>query len=192
MDRETAKEKIKTGVSCTEFLEKSQGGLYCCPFPDCNSGHGENKTGAVKYYKDTNKFYCHACQRGGDVITLYQQTTGADYNEAVSLLAQRIGITVDPYKVPTSGEPAGNGAEAPQKPQTGAESTGREEAPAAEETAELPPPGSGMPGTAPAGKNARQSARFDGSARHLTSGKSSASSRPKTRPRRKSGTSSWS
>lgn len=136
MDRETAKEKIKTGVSCTEFLEKSQGGLYCCPFPDCNSGHGENKTGAVKYYKDTNKFYCHACQRGGDVITLYQQTTGADYNEAVSLLAQRIGITVDPYRVPTSGDPAGNGAEAPQKPQTGAESTGREEAPAAEETAQ--------------------------------------------------------
>ena len=102
MDRTTAKDRIKTGISCTEFLEKSQGGLYCCPF--CDSGHGNHGTGALKYYEKTNTFYCHACQRGGDVITLYKQTTGTDYNTAFSELAQRLGLSVDPYRVPASAD----------------------------------------------------------------------------------------
>lgn len=98
MDRETAKGQIKTGVSCLELLEKSQGGLFCCPF--CGSGHGISKTGAVKYYPDTNKFYCHACKTGGDVITLYEQINSVDYNTALTELAEHMGITIDPYKIP--------------------------------------------------------------------------------------------
>lgn len=98
MDRETARQEIRRQVSCIPYLEKSKSGLYCCPFDDCNSGHGQKGTGAVKYYPKTNTWYCHACKRSGDVIDLYKMSTGADYNTAFSLLAQEIGITVDPYR----------------------------------------------------------------------------------------------
>lgn len=103
MDRETARQEIRSRIRCTDYLQPSKSGLYCCPQPDCGSGHGSNGTGAVKYYPDTNTFYCHACKRGGDVIDLYQLETGADYNTALSLLAQEIGVTIDPYR-PTAAQ----------------------------------------------------------------------------------------
>ena len=93
MTRDQAKEEIRANISCLDYLEKSKHGNYCCLF--CNSGKGEHKTGAVKYYPDTNTFYCHQCQKSGDVIDLYQQTTGKDYNEALSLLAESLNITID-------------------------------------------------------------------------------------------------
>jgi len=104
MDRESARQEIRQRVDCRKYLEKSKSGLYCCPF--CDSGHGKNATGAVKYYPDTNTICCFGgCSgdSGGkgkkyDVIDLYQQETGADYNMALSLLADEIGITIDPYR----------------------------------------------------------------------------------------------
>ncbi len=93
MTREQAKEVIKANISCLDYLEKSKHGNYCCLF--CNSGKGEHKTGAVKYYPGTNTFTCHSCGKSGDVIDLYQQTTGKDYNEALSLLAESLNITID-------------------------------------------------------------------------------------------------
>ena len=80
-------EKIKQDVKCTVFLEPSKNRMFCCPHPDCQSGHGPNKTGAVKYYEDTNTWYCHACSRGGDVIDLYRLINGATFEEAVSVLS---------------------------------------------------------------------------------------------------------
>ena len=96
MNREQAKQEIKTRISCTEYLTKSKSGLYNCPF--CGSGTGANATGAVKVYEDTNTWHCHACGKGGDIIDLFQNQTGTDYNEALSLLADSIGITIDPYR----------------------------------------------------------------------------------------------
>lgn len=93
MDRETARNQIKQSISCTDYLEKSKNNMYCCPY--CGSGHGSNGTGAVKYYRDTNTWYCHACDRGGDVIDAYTATTGSDYNDALSYLAAQIGVTID-------------------------------------------------------------------------------------------------
>ena len=109
MEREQAKEAIKAGVSCLDYLEKSERGNYCCPF--CGSGHGENRTGAVKYYSETNDICCFGrCgQKRYDVIDLHRQATGTDYNEALEQLAQRIGITIDPYTVPAS-----SGSKAPE------------------------------------------------------------------------------
>lgn len=95
MDRETARQEIRSRIRCEEYLEKSKSGLYCCPY--CGSGKGNHKTGALKLY-ETNTWTCHACNRSGDVIDLYQQETGADYNTALSLLAQEIGVTIDPYR----------------------------------------------------------------------------------------------
>lgn len=95
MDREQARQEIRSLVSCIPYLEKSKSGLYCCPY--CGSGKGNHGTGALKLYK-TNTWTCHACNKSGDVIDLYQQQTGADYNTALSLLAGEIGITIDPYR----------------------------------------------------------------------------------------------
>lgn len=95
MDRETARQEIRAQISCSQYLDKSKNGFYCCPF--CGSGHGNNGTGALKVY-DTNTFYCHACNQSGDVIDLYREETGADYNTALTELAEQIGLTIDTYR----------------------------------------------------------------------------------------------
>lgn len=93
MNRETAKERVKQQIKCTDYLERSKNGMYCCPA--CHSGHGTHGTGAVKYYADTNTWHCHACDTGGDVIDLYEAQEGCTYNEALTTLAAIIGITID-------------------------------------------------------------------------------------------------
>ena len=95
MDRESARQEIRRHISCTRYLEKSRSGLYCCPY--CGSGTGRNHTGALKLY-GTNTWTCHACGKSGDVIDLYQQETGADYNTALHQLADEIGVIVDTYQ----------------------------------------------------------------------------------------------
>lgn len=95
MNRETAKEIIKEQISCEILLEKSKSGLYICPF--CGSGTGKNSTGALQYYKDTNTFYCHACNKSGDCIDLYMQQYNKDYNAALYEMAEQIGETIDAY-----------------------------------------------------------------------------------------------
>lgn len=91
--REQGKAIIKRDIKCTEFLEPSKNNMYCCPY--CGSGKGSHGTGAVKYYPDSNTFYCHACDKGGDVIDAYTATTGADYNTALAYLGGRAGINID-------------------------------------------------------------------------------------------------
>lgn len=93
MDRNTAKERIKQQISCTEFLQRARKGGYICPF--CGSGTHKNGTGALKLYTDTNTWKCYACGKNGDVIDLYTKITGADYNTALQELAARIGIDID-------------------------------------------------------------------------------------------------
>ncbi len=102
MDRETARQTIRSQISCENYLTKSKSGLFDCPY--CGSGNGIHGTGALKVYA-TNTWYCHACHKSGDVIDLYQLETGVDYNTALSLLAQEINITVEPYfvKCPQNG-----------------------------------------------------------------------------------------
>ena len=95
MDRETARQEIRSRISCTEYLERSKSGLYCCPF--CGSGKGEHGTGALKVY-DNNTYTCHACNERGDIIDLYRHRTGADYNTALLELAESIGISIDAYR----------------------------------------------------------------------------------------------
>ena len=101
MDRETAREYIKQNISCTDYLLKAPNYSqhnetgYCCPH--CDSGtHGtKDSDGAVKYYADTNTWYCHACGTGGDVIDAYREQNRTDYNTALTELAARAGVTID-------------------------------------------------------------------------------------------------
>lgn len=112
MNREDAKQEIRRRVRITDYLEKSKGrNMYCCPF--CGSGHGTHGTGALKVYP-TNTFTCFSCNKSGDVIDIYKQIYGADYNTAFSLLAQEIGIEIDPYKPDRE---HGEGKKAGQAPQ---------------------------------------------------------------------------
>ena len=99
MDRERAKDIIKTRFKCEQLLTPSKSGMYNCPF--CGSGTGPNGTGALKVY-DTNTWTCHGCKKSGDVIDLYMNETGADYNTALSLMADELGITIDRYQPPTT------------------------------------------------------------------------------------------
>ena len=98
MDRETARQTIRSMISCRDYLEKSPKGNYICPF--CHSGEGPNKSGALQYYENTNTWHCFSgkCGKSGDVIDLYMQKTGTGYNEALSLLADSLGITIDRYE----------------------------------------------------------------------------------------------
>ena len=92
MDRERAIETIRGAVKCKDFLTKSKHGSYICPF--CHSGEGPNRSGALKVY-NSNTWTCHACGKSGDIIDIYQQEKGLDFNAALSELATLADITID-------------------------------------------------------------------------------------------------
>lgn len=104
MDRETARQEIRRnwrqlipGIAAGEARTKVNGETsYICPI----CGHGAHGDGMTRNPRsiDGNGLKCFGCNFSGDIIDLYQQTTGADYNTALSLLAQEIGVTIDPYK----------------------------------------------------------------------------------------------
>ena len=96
-NREEIRDRIRTNIKCTEFLRPapnhrrgSDDGYIC---EACGSGthRGRRSDGAVKYYPNTNKWYCHHCHAGGDVIDLYREANNCDYNTALAELAEKIG-----------------------------------------------------------------------------------------------------
>lgn len=93
MNRDDAKNEIKARIPCTDYLVKSKHGNYCCP--KCGSGTGPKETGAVSYDRDTHKWKCFSCGASGDVIDLYCETQGADYNTALSSLSATLDIEID-------------------------------------------------------------------------------------------------
>ena len=104
MDRETARQEIRRnwrqlipGIAAGEAKTKVNGETsYICPL----CGHGAHGDGMTRNPRsiDGNGLKCFGCNFSGDIIDLYQQTTGADYNTALSLLAQEIGVTIEAYK----------------------------------------------------------------------------------------------
>lgn len=91
------KEVVKRELKCDAFLEPSKSGLYCCPFPGCNSGKGEHKTGALKYFPDTNRIRCNKCGRSADVIELLQVRFDLDYHAALLAGVEEIGLDVEKF-----------------------------------------------------------------------------------------------
>lgn len=94
MTREEARQTIRDRISCKDYLTKSKSGLYECPF--CGSGTGNTGTGALKVY-DTNTWYCHKCEKSGDVIDLYMNRNSVDFNTALHDMAEDAGIIIDRY-----------------------------------------------------------------------------------------------
>lgn len=99
LTREQAKERINKDIPCTDYLEKAPHGGYICPY--CGSGTGKHKTGAVKYYRETNTCACHACPEPGqrarkfDVLDCIQVRNNCDYNTALQIGADILGITIE-------------------------------------------------------------------------------------------------
>ena len=72
---------IKNSIPVTNFLKKAKrNSLFICP--ECGSGTGPHKTGALQVYRDTNQFYCHKRGFRGDVIELYEKIKGVNFKTA--------------------------------------------------------------------------------------------------------------
>ena len=69
--------------------------MFCCPV--CGSGCGPNGTGAVHYYANSRRWYCHRCRTLVHIFTVYELEHGVDFNAALRALAERLGTAVEPY-----------------------------------------------------------------------------------------------
>ena len=91
-DDSSIKDQIRQHFDCRGFLQKSSGcSLYICPV--CGSGSGRHQTGAVQYYADTQRWFCHKCGSGGDIFTLYQLQHNVNFNTALHELADQLDVT---------------------------------------------------------------------------------------------------
>lgn len=93
-------DRIRAEIDCRDYLEPSKSGNYVCPF--CDSGTGPHRTGALRYYPNTNRVTCFKCgSRGGgkyethDVIDIHMKTRGVDFVTAVKDLARELNLTID-------------------------------------------------------------------------------------------------
>ncbi len=71
--------------SCTQLKAHDRFYSCCCPFH------------ADRYYTcqiENDSFYCPVCHKGGDAFTFVMLTQNCSYPEAVSILAERCGMTV--------------------------------------------------------------------------------------------------
>ncbi len=100
MTRDEAKEQIHEATRdiLSKLLQKAKSPVnhepsYICPF----CGHGKSGDGLAinKHSKGGFSLKCFGCDFSGDIIELYQKMNGADYNTALSLLAEGIGISID-------------------------------------------------------------------------------------------------
>ena len=114
MSQEHLKDFIRQRFDCRELLKKSSGcSLYICP--KCGSGSGQHKTGAVKYYPDTQRWYCHRCRTLGNIFTIYELEHDVDFGTALRALAEQLGTSVEPH----STKPARKCPPAPSPVQSG-------------------------------------------------------------------------
>ncbi len=88
-------EKLKPFLTdyVQEITKKSGGkNQYVCPL--CGSGTGNNHSGAFTVYPDTDTYFCFACQKFGNIFTLYQELNNiSDFKTALDSLARKYGIT---------------------------------------------------------------------------------------------------
>ena len=115
MTQNRLKDSIRESFDCTKYLKKSKGtDMFCCPV--CGSGCGPNGTGAVHYYANSRRWYCHKCRTLGDIFTLYELEHGVDFNTALRALAEQLGTSVEPHstkparKCPPAPTPAQSGS----------------------------------------------------------------------------------
>ena len=94
-EREQVVEEIVSRIDIVEVIAESVGLKKkgkdfwgCCPF------HPED-TPSFAVSPDKQVFYCFGCQTGGNVITFLRKKDNLSYYEAISLLAERVGVQLD-------------------------------------------------------------------------------------------------
>ena len=110
MDKNTARQTIRSNwrqiiARMTEPAKDKVNGetSWICPF--CGHGtHGDGLTFDPTSH-DGNGLKCFGCGWNGDIIDLYMKQTDTSYPDALSLLAEEVGITID-----------GQAPSGPQKP----------------------------------------------------------------------------
>lgn len=84
-------EIVRNRVSCADVardfgMKISRDGRSRCVF--CDGARDDT----LRLYSGSKGFYCFRCHKSGDVISLYQQITGAGFRDAVEQLDQQYGI----------------------------------------------------------------------------------------------------
>lgn len=95
MSHQNAKEIIRAKLSIESVvgsyvkLEKSGKNFRaCCPF------HSE-KSPSFYVTPDRGIYYCYGCQKGGDIFSFVQEIEGVAFYEALKILAEKAGVTLE-------------------------------------------------------------------------------------------------
>lgn len=105
-----AKEKVKAVLDIMDVAEAFSGQintrpkqpLIICPF------HNDKHLGSCRIYRDTNTFYCEACQTSGDALKLasgYMDIPLSRMNELLEEIVSRFGINRDSVTVDSTEKP---------------------------------------------------------------------------------------
>ena len=105
-----AKEKVKAVLDNMDVAEVFSGQintrpkqpLIICPF------HNDKHLGSCRVYRDTNTFYCEACQTSGDALKLasgYMDIPLSRMNELLEEIVSRFGINRDSVTVDSTEKP---------------------------------------------------------------------------------------
>lgn len=130
MDRDSARQEVKrqwrtliTGITSPAQRHVNGEISYICPL----CGHGSHGDGLTynKKSADNTGLKCFGCNFSGDIIDLYQQYSGADYNTALKTLADELNITIDPYRPDAATDFKEKAAGSPQNAHRAAESSGQ-------------------------------------------------------------------
>jgi len=88
-------EKISQSINIADIISETvklrpsrHGYVGLCPF------HHED-TPSFHVYTDTNSYYCFGCHRGGNIFTYVMTRENINFSEALRLLADRAGITLN-------------------------------------------------------------------------------------------------
>ena len=94
MEREQAIAQIRSSWRSLYKADRKGKGIIC---PLCGSGSGDKGTGITgdSNHNKPNSLKCWNCGFTGDVIDLIQQENSIDFNEALKVAADDLGITID-------------------------------------------------------------------------------------------------
>ncbi len=94
----TAVEDVKSRLNIVEvigsYVKLEKAGMNWkarCPF------HNE-KSPSFMVSEERQSFHCFGCNKGGDVFTFLMEMESLDFKEALSLLAERAGVDLAPYR----------------------------------------------------------------------------------------------
>ena len=92
-------DELKTAENLRDYadrnLQKSKGGLYCCPACGSGTTGSRNSDGALSL--DGALWKCFSCGAGGSVIDLVMVTEGKGTTEAVKRTRELYDRDYDPY-----------------------------------------------------------------------------------------------